>query len=318
MRVSSSVSDLSPVPVVWAALAPVGLLALAGTGAAVAGVSAARLRGAPRSAGALTPVTETVRLLRQRRRVPVAADRLLWQVAVGGLPVVAVLMAVVVPLGPVVLADVPVGVVWVNAMDVMVWALWWLAGWGPNSAHALIAAHRFLALALAYELPLMFALTAPAIAAGSLRLADVASAQQGLWFVVWMPVAFVVHLVGAVAFSSWGPFAAAAGADLAGGVLVEASGVDRWLVLAGRHLLLAAAALVAVPLFLGGGAGPLLGPVLWTVVKALVVLVALELLAGRVPLVRPERFAEVGWVVLLPATVLQMLVAALVAMRGGT
>ena len=86
--------------------------------------------------------------------------------------------------------------------------------------------------------------------------------------------------------------------------------------LAGRHLLLAAAALVSVPLFLGGGTGPLLGPVLWTVLKALVVLVGLELVAGRVPLVRPERFAEVGWVVLLPATVLQMLVAALVALRG--
>ncbi len=310
--------DVSTTPTAWAALAPFGLLAVAGLGAAVAGASAARLRGTGALGGALAPFTETARLLRQRRRVPVAADRLLWQVAVGGLPVVAVLMAVVVPVGPLVLADVPVGVVWVNAMDVVLWALWWLAGWGPNSAHALVAGHRFLALALAYELPLMFALTAPAIAAGSLRLADVAAAQHGLWFVVWMPVAFAVHLLGAVAFSSWGPFAAATSADLAGGVLVEASGVDRWLVLAGRHLLLAAAALVSVPLFLGGGAGPLLGPVLWTVLKALVVLVGLELAAGRVPLVRPERFAEVGWVVLLPATVLQMLVAALVALRGAS
>lgn len=300
----------------WAALTPFGLLALAGAGATVAGVSTARLRGTGALSGALAPFTETARLLRQRRRIPVAADRLLRQVAIAGLPVVAVLMAVVVPIGPVVLADGPVGVVWVNAMDVTLWALWWLAGWGPNSAHALVAGHRFLALALAYELPLMFALTAPAVAAGSLRMADVAGAQHGLWFVVWMPVAFAVHLLGAVAFSSWGPFATAAGADLAGGVLVEASGVDRWLLLAGRHLLLAAAALVSVPLFLGGGSGPALGPVLWTVVKALVVLVTLELAAGRVPMVRPERFAEVGWVVLLPATVLQMLVAALVALRG--
>lgn len=308
--------DTSGSATVWAALTPFGLLALAGAGATVAGASAARLRGTGALSGALAPFTETARLLRQRRRIPVAADRLLWQVAIAGLPVVAVLMAVVVPIGPVVLADGPVGVVWVNAMDVTLWALWWLAGWGPNSAYALVAGHRFLALALAYELPLMFALTAPAIAAGSLRMADVAAAQHGLWFVVWMPVAFAVHLLGAVAFSSWGPFATAAGADLAGGVLVEASGVDRWLLLAGRHLLLAAAALVSVPLFLGGGSGPALGPVLWTVVKALVVLVALELAAGRVPVVRPERFAEVGWVVLLPATVLQMLVAALVALRG--
>lgn len=302
----------------WAALAPVALLALATVGAAVAHAQTARVRGEAALSGLRVPLLESARLLRQRRRVTVAADRVLWQVAIGGLPVVAVLMAVVVPVGPMVLVDSPVGVVWFNAMDVLLWALWWLAGWGPNSAHSLVAGHRFLGLALAYELPLMFALTSPAIAARSLRVADVAAAQDGLWFAVWMPVAFVVFLGAALAFASWGPFAVAAHADLAGGVLAETSGVDRWLVLVGRHLVLAAAALMAVPMFLGGGAGPVLGPVAWTVVKAVVVLAGLELLAGRLPIVRPERFAEVGWVVLLPATVLQMLVAAVVAVGGAS
>ncbi len=266
----------------------------------------------------MLPFHETARLLRQRRRSPVAADRLLWQVAIGGLPVVATLMAVVVPVGSHVVADSPVGIVWFNAMDVMLWALWWLAGWGPNSAYSLIAGHRFLGTALAYELPLMFALTSPAIAAGSLRVTEVAAAQSGLWFVVWMPVAFVVYLLSATAFSSWGPFGVGASADLAGGVLAEVSGVDRWLVLVGRHLLLAAAALMAVPLFLGGGSGPGLAPSVWTIVKAVAVLAVLESVAGRTPLVRPEKFAEIGWLVLLPATVLQMLVAALVALGRAT
>ncbi|MEU4365162.1 NADH-quinone oxidoreductase subunit H [Promicromonospora sp. NPDC023987] len=308
--------DITQAAPVWAALVPLGLLALASAGAVVAGVSATRMRGGAVLAGVISPFTETSRLLRQRRRVPVAADRVLWHVAIGGIPVVAVLMVVVVPIGPVVLADSPVGIVWFNAMDVLLWALWWLAGWGPNSAHPLIAGHRFLGLALAYELPLMFALTAPAVAAGSLRVADVAAAQHGLWFAVWMPVAFAVYLLSTLAFSSWGPFAVAAHADLAGGVLAETSGVDRWLMLAGRHLVLAAGALMAVPLFLGGGAGPLLGPVVWTVLKALAVLMFLELAAGRLPLIRPERFAELGWVVLLPVTVLQVLVAAVVALGG--
>ncbi|MHB1065267.1 MAG: NADH-quinone oxidoreductase subunit H [Georgenia sp.] len=308
--------DVTQAAPAWAALGPVGLVLFATAGAAVAGVSATRTRGGGLLEGVTVPLAETARLLRQRRRIPVAADRVLWHVAIGGLPVVAVLMVVVVPLGPWVLADSPVGVVWFNAMDVMLWALWWLAGWGPNSAHSLVAGHRFLGLALAYELPLMFALTAPAIATGSLRVADVAAAQHGLWFAVWMPVAFAVYLLAAVAFSSWGPFAIAAHVDLAGGVLAETSGIDRWLVLTGRQMVLAAAALMAVPLFLGGGAGPLLGPVAWTLVKAFAVLVVLELVAGRVPMVRPERFAELGWLVLLPATVLQMLVVAVVALRS--
>ena len=80
-----------------------------------------------------------------------------------------------------------------------VWAFVWLLGWGPNAAHSLVGGYRFLAQALGYELPLMFALIAPAVAAGSLRLGDVAAAQHGLWYVVWMPVAFAVYCLGVLA-----------------------------------------------------------------------------------------------------------------------
>lgn len=68
--------------------------------------------------------------MRQRRRTIVAADTLLWRVGATGLIVAAMLMVTVVPLGRWTLFDLDVGVVWFNAMDVMVWALVWLAGWG--------------------------------------------------------------------------------------------------------------------------------------------------------------------------------------------
>jgi len=261
-------------------------------------------------------LAETARLMRQRRRTTVSADTLLWRIGGGGLLVAALLMIVVVPFGSWTLADLAVGVVWFNAMDVLVWALVWLSGWGANSAYALVGAYRFLAHALAYELPLMFALTAPAVAASSLRVADVAAAQDDVWFVVWMPVAFAVYCLGIVAFSVWGPFAPATGADVAGGVLVEASGVDRLLVLAGRYALLAAGAAFATPMFLGGGAGPLLPDWAWVLVKALVLLGGLVAVRRRLPAIRPDRFVEVGWLVLLPAVLLQVLVVSVIVVRS--
>jgi NADH-quinone oxidoreductase subunit H len=133
--------------------------------------------------------------------------------------------------------------------------------------------------------------------------------------VVWMPLAFAVFCAGVLGFSVWGPLAAPAGADLAGGVLAELSGVDRWLLLAGRYALLAAGAAVAVPLFLGGGAGPVLPGWLWVPVKAVVLLGALVWLRRRVPLARPVRFLEVGWLVLLPASLVQLLVVAVVVVN---
>lgn len=305
-------STLTTVSGGWA-LAAAALLGLLVLGAATLdSVLTARAEGA-RSSGLLGPVHEGARLMRQRRRITVAADPLLWRIGGAGLLVTALLMVAVVPLGRWTIFDLDVGVMWFNAMDVLVWALVWLVGWGPNSAHALVGGYRFLAHGLAYELPLMFALIAPAVAAGSLNVGVVAAAQDGLWFVVWMPVAFAVYCVGVLGFSVWGPFAPALGADIAGGVGAELSGVDRLLFHAGRYALLAAGAAFAVPMFLGGGSGPFLPAWAWVLVKTVVLLAALVWLRRRVPALRPDQFLEVGWLVLLPAVLLQDLLVAVIA-----
>lgn len=305
-------SASSAVPAWWAIGAAVLLGLFALYAATVDSFMSAHSEG-QRTGGIARPLWESARLLRQRRRSTVSADGLLWRIGGSGLVVAALLMVAVVPLGKWTIFDLNVGVVWFNAMDVMVWALVWLTGWGPNSTHSLVGGYRFLALGLGYELPLMFALVAPVAAAGSLNVGVVSAAQQPLWFVVWMPVAFVVYCAGVLGFAVWGPFAAGLGADVAGGAGSELSGVDRLLFLAGRYALLAAGAAFAVPMFLGGGAGPLLPAWAWAVVKTLVVLTGLIWIARRLPLFRPDQFLEVGWVVLLPAALVQDLVVAVIA-----
>lgn len=303
----------------WAVLLlppALGTLALAAASldAAFGAVTAGRRPGVAELAA---PVREAVRLLvRQRRTIP-AADLLLWRIGGAGLWAVALLALIVVPLGRWAVGDLAVGVVWFNAMDVLLWAFVWLAGWGANSAYPLVGGYRFLAQALAYELPLMFALIAPALAAGSLTVGDVVAAQRGLWFAVWMPVAFAVYLLAVVAFAFWGPFAHPVGSDVAGGVAAELSGPDRLVFLTGRYALLATGAAFAVPLFLGGGAGPLLPSWLWSLVKTLAVLAVLVWVRRRLPTLRMERFEEVGWLILIPATLLQVLVVAGVVLARG-
>lgn len=299
----------------WAVLAGIILCSLAFFAAALDAALSARAQGG--SGGWSAPVARTARLMRQRRRTTVAADTLLWRIGGAGMLIGAFLMVAVIPLGRWTLTDLDVGVVWFNAADVMVWALVWLAGWGSNSAHGLVGGYRFLAHGLAYELPLMFALVAPAIAAGSLAVGEVAAAQDEVWFVVWMPVAFLVFLIGVTGFSVWGPFAPALAADISGGVLAELSGVDRLVLQAGRYLFLSAGAAFSVPLFLGGGAGPILPDWMWVLVKTMAVLAVLVWLRRKIPLLRPDRFMEIGWVVLLPAAVLQDLVVSLVVVWKG-
>ncbi|MFD3524989.1 NADH-quinone oxidoreductase subunit H [Streptomyces sp. NPDC058653] len=264
--------------------------------------------------GALRPLLAVPRaLIAQPRRLP-ASDRPLWRLGVVTVPVAAVLSTLVIPFGNHAVADLSVGVVWFNAMEVLTWAGLWLAGWGPNAAFSLVGGYRFVAQGLAYELPLMFALISAATGAQSLRVTEIAGAQHGLWYAVWMPFAFAVHLAGVLAFSFLGPFAHPAGRDIAGGVLGETSGVDRLLLQAGRWLWLAAGAAMAVPLFLGGGAGPGLPGWAWSLVKTVLVLGLLVCAARRLPVLRADRYVEFAWVVLLPAAVAQALVPALVAL----
>ena len=309
--------DSSTTPAVVAALGvPFGVVLLALLAAAMNGALDARAAGRPVVSGMVVPLVESARLLRQQRRTLAGADAVLWRIGGAGLAVAALLKVLVVPLGAVSFADIPAGIVWFNAMDVLLWALWWMLGWGANSAYSLISGYRFLAQALAYEIPLMFALTGPAIGAGSLDLTRVAAAQHDLWFIVWMPVAFLVYAASVVAFAVWGPFAAPAGTDAASGVLLELSGPDRLVVLAGRYALLVAGAAFAVPMFLGGGAGPLLPAWAWVLLKT-AVLLAVFIGARRLfPAIRPDRLAEVAWVVVVPLVLVQLLVVAVLAAAG--
>lgn len=301
----------------WAPVAAVLLLATASAAASLDSGLNARAEGRSMRSGMTVPWVETARLFRQRRRTTLSADILLWRIGCAALLVLALLKVTVIPLGRWTVGDLSVGVVWFNTMDVAVWAAVWLAGWGPNSAHSLVGGYRFLALTLSYELPLMFALSAPAVGAGSLRVGGVVAAQHGLWFVVWMPVAFLVFCAGVIGFSVWGPLSSPLGRDIAGGVLAELSGIDRWLVLTGRWTLLTAGAAFGVTLFWGGGAGPLLAPWAWTLVKTGLLLSAFVFTARRLPQLRPAQVIPAAWLVVLPLILLQVLVVSVVvAVRG--
>ncbi|MFG2091285.1 MULTISPECIES: NADH-quinone oxidoreductase subunit H [unclassified Spirillospora] len=296
-------SEATPV---WAVVAlPLVLAALT--------YSAAAMDAAFRTGdGLVAPLRKCARLIVQQRRRTYTPDLLLVRIGVISLPAAALLAAMVIPLDGRGVWDLSVGVVWFNAMEVVAWASLWLTGWGVNSAFPLAGGYRFLAQGLAYELPHMFALITAGLAAGSLDFGEVAAAQDGLWFVVWMPVAFAVYLLSALGMTFWGPLEHPVAGDLAGGVAAELSGPDRLLFFAGRFALLTVAAAAAVPLFLGGGAGPWLPGWAWSLVKTYAVLALLVWVRGRFPVIRMDRFMDVAWMVLIPATLLQALVVGIV------
>jgi NADH-quinone oxidoreductase subunit H len=300
----------------WALLLPVLLAVATWVVVAADAALAARASGVPAVGALAAPGREAARLLVGQRRRTAAADVVLGRAGGAVLPVAALLAAAVLPLGERPVADLSVGVVWFNAMEVLAWAAVWMVGWGSNSALGLVGGYRFVAQGLAYELPHMFAIITAALGAESLRLTAVVDAQRDLWFVAIMPVAFVVYLMSAAAMAFWGPFDAPVARDVAGGAAAELAGMDRLVFTAGRWILLVVAAAMAVPLFLGGGAGPLLPPWAWVALKTAAVLGLLLWLRHRFPTVRMDRYVEFAWVVLIPLTIAQALAVALVVLGG--
>lgn len=301
----------------WAALlVPPALVALATAAAALDAAGAALADG--RRVGVtvlLDPLREAVRLLAKQRATTTLPEATGWRIGSAMVLIVPVLASAVVPLAPgVVLSDLSIGIVWWTAFMALLWVALYLVGWGGNAAYPLVAGYRFIAQALAYEMPLAITIVTVGLIAESLRVGAIVQAQAGLWYVVWMPVGFAVYLVAAAALSFWGPFATPVAADVAGGVTAELAGADRLVFAVGRYVVLAAAAAFAVPVFLGGGAGPLLPPAAWTVIKTATVLALLVAARWRLPLLRMDRFEEVAWVVLIPATLVQLFVVCVIVL----
>lgn len=296
----------SAMPVVLAVVATLAAAADAAVGAAVA--------GRPWRSGLAVPVRATLRLLLTQRRSTSVPDSVLWRFGGGGIVVVACLATVVVPLGEWSAADLSVGVVWWSAFVAVLWVLLHMLGYSANAAYPLVAGYRFLAQAMAYEMPMAISIICAALAAHSLQVGQVVAAQHGVWFAVWMPAAFVIFLICGLAASFYGPFSTPTSAALGGGVLAELSGVDRAVVLVGRYLVLVSVAGFGTAMFLGGGAGPLLPAPVWTLLKTAALLAVLIAARWRWPQVRTERFEEIAWTMLLPLSVLQALVVSLVVL----
>lgn len=272
-------------------------------------IVAMHLAGAARPASAaVMPLAEAARLLTKEFRPTEHPDRPLWLMAPLLLVGLVFAALTVMSLAPgLVGADLDVGVVFFTAVFALATVALFAAGWGPNSKYPMIGGYRFIGLMLAYEMPFAITIIAVALPAESLALgAIVATQKAALWNVVLQPLGFAIYLLCALAVAFWGPFDVTAGRDLAGGVELELSGAPLLAWRFGHLALLLATSALAVPLFLGGDAGPVLPGAFWTILKVMAVGSLLVASRHLVPRVRLERFMKLAWVALIPLSLLNL------------
>jgi NADH-quinone oxidoreductase subunit H len=295
-------------------LTPLAVLAVALGGAAVVGLLeqvVAGLRPAPAAlAGRVTAI------LREPLSRPDVCDRWLFHLAPGLLLVAAVGALAFVPWAPGFRGiDLSVGAIAFPAALAYVTPAIFMAGWGAGRPQAVVGGFRWLALMLAYAMPIAMVVTAVAAPAGSLRPADIVEVQHAVPMVLVQPLAFVLWLPAVLAVCFLAPFdLPQASAELQGGAFSEYRGLDAALVALAQRILLVAVSGMTAALFLSGWHGPLLPPAAWMALKTTGV-AALLLWAGRqLPRLEIDRVLSLAWKVANPLALLAIVYAGLVTL----
>ena len=188
---------------------------------------------------------------------------------------------------------------------------YFLAGWLSVSVFSVVGGNRSLLQYFAYEVPFLMALSGPAILSGSWSISRIAEQQsQTAWMVLVQPLGFLLALVGLIGKLKRSPFdIPKAKSEIGAGPLTEFSGRKLALWHLTLHMQMVVGIFLLVNLFLGGCSIGLAVPgVLAFTIKAVLILLALSVAGVLYARLRIDQLARLGWLVLAPLALLQMLV----------
>ena len=269
--------------------------------------------------GLLQPIADTIKMLTKEDIVPAAADRFIFLLAPAVVATTALMMFAVVPFGssltifgkkvPLVISDLNVGLLYVFALSSLGVYGVAMGGWASNSKYSLLGGIRGAAQMISYELALGLSLVPIVMLAESFSIVEIVKAQEKYPFILVQPVAFVIFMISAMAESKRIPFdLPEAENELGAGYHTEYSGIRFGLFFLGEYVhLQVLGALVAV-LFLGGWRGPILPPPVWLLIKIIFVALVMIWVRGTLPRLRYDQLMALGWKVLIPAALLNIMV----------
>lgn len=279
------------------------------------------------------PLADGLKFLQKEDLAPNTADRTVY----GYAPYV-VLMAtigtfVVIPFGPdLVGADLDVGAFYVLAISSLSVLGVLMAGWASGNKYSLIGGLRAAAQLIAYELPLVLAVVAVVIQAGTMSLTGIVEAQaEAIWTIGGVEIAlpyvftgqilgFAIFMIAAVAELSRIPFdMPIAESELTMGYLTEYSGIRFTMFFLGEYASMIGLSAIAATLYLGGYSAPgvpdgvvsnLAGPGILLLKIALLVFVIIWI-RWTWPRLREDQLQTLAWTWLIPLALLNVAIVSI-------
>jgi len=275
--------------------------------------------------GVLQPIADGIKFLMKEDLVPERADKPIFILAPAILLIPALMTFAVIPFGSPInlfgreialqVADVNVGILYVLALtSISVYGIV-LAGWSSNNKYSLLGGLRSSAQLISYELAMGLAVVSIILLAGSLRLNDIITDQQGSflsWNIFRQPLAFLIFLIAVYAETNRLPFdLSEAEQELVGGYHTEYSSMKFAMFFMAEYANMITAAALTVTLFFGGWDVPLLDEgslglfgallsVLSFILKVAFFLFLFIWVRWTFPRFRYDQLMRLGWKVMLP------------------
>ena len=288
--------------------------------------------------GILQMVADPLKLLLKEDIVPERADRWVFTLAPIICLIPAFIVLAVIPIGPPImimgkpitlyLTDINIGVLYVLSISSVGVLGIILGGWASNSKYPLLGALRSAAQMVSYEVALGFSIIGVLMLSGSLSLVKIVEAQKnaGFWYVFLQPVGFILFFVCGVAETNRAPFdLPEAESELVAGFHTEYSGFRFSLFFLAEYANMLTVAMMAVTLFWGGWMRPfpnvaalgfldMIPGVLWFIAKVIVFLYFYLWFRASWPRYRYDQLMKIGWQYLLPISMANVIVTAVLVL----
>ncbi|MFH1323232.1 MAG: NADH-quinone oxidoreductase subunit NuoH [Methanobacteriota archaeon] len=282
--------------------------------------------------GLFQPIADGVKLLGKEDTIPAGADRWIFTLAPYIVFVSVLLVFIPLPFGKsLIVSDLKVGLLYIIAISAITPISILLAGWASNNKYSLIGAIRAVAQDISYTIPLAITAIAVVVFVGSLSMLDIVNAQSGYWFGIipkWFiflqPLGFILFLIACIAEMGRIPFDfQESEQELVAGFFTEYSGMKFAMFFLAEYAHLFAVSGIIVTIFLGGWNGPViplipieLTSLVYFIIKTYVVILFTMWLRDTVPRVRIDQLLNLGWKIMIPLALLNLLVAAFVVTAG--
>ncbi|WP_181954770.1 NADH-quinone oxidoreductase subunit NuoH [Chitinophaga lutea] len=292
--------------------------------------------------GILQPLADGGKLFFKEEIIPTNSNRFLFVLGPSIAMFTACLTSAVIPWGDVLtiagrevslqVADVNIGLLWIlMVIGLGVYGVM-IGGWASNNKFSLLSACRGASQVISYELPMGLSLIALFMISGSLSLKDIVEQQrEGVWYVLLQPLGFLIFLICAFAECNRTPFdLPEAENELNGGFHLEYSSMKLGFYLFAEYINMFMSSVLMATLYWGGYSFPYmdslgLSPNMVTILgilalflKTFVFIFIFMWVRWTVPRFRYDQLMKLGWHVLIPLALLNMLVTgAVILYRQG-